>query len=124
MTASLTTADLVFINRVASRRFAGAEPVAPDAAVLDAAVAAGSDGTAVRAATALLAALLTSSAFPTVPEHSALLALHCALALRGLSLLAPQGVLVGMIRALAGGGDPSEFERWLEDRTVPSTSEG
>ena len=124
MTASLTSADLVFINRVASRRFGSGEPVAPDAAVLEAAVAAQSEGSAVGSATALLTALLTSRAFPALPEHSALLALHCALALRGLSLLAPQGVLVGMIRALAGGGDPGDFQRWLEDRTVPSTSEG
>jgi hypothetical protein len=124
VTAALTRDDLVFINRVAARRFAGAEPLAPDAAVLDSAVAAGGAGTAVASATRLVATLLTSPAFPTVPEHSALLALHCSLALRGLSLLAPQGVLVGMIRALAGGGDPSAFERWLQDRTVPSTSEG
>lgn len=123
MTAVLTAADLLFINRVASRRFAAAEPATPDAAAIQASLATGADGPVLRSATAVVAALLTRNAFPTVPQHTALLVLHCWLSLQGLSLLAPQGVLAGMIRGLASDADLAAFERWLEDRTVPSASD-
>ena len=121
MNATLTPADLHFINLVASRRFAGADPAEPDGPALDEAVAVGAGDDAVVAATRLLSTLISRQAFASVPEHTALLVLHASLAIRGLSLLAPQGVLVGMIRSL-GRGDIPAFERWLEDRAVPSAS--
>lgn len=121
MTATLTGEDLRFINRVAARRFAGGDPVEPDASALDEAVRAGAGDSALSSSTQLLSALMTQRVFTAASEQTALLALHASLALRGLTLLAPQGVLVGMIRTLARG-DHAGFERWLEDRVVPAAS--
>jgi prophage maintenance system killer protein len=120
----LTAADLRFIARIAGRRFAGADPPVPDQEALEAALLAAAEGTALRRAAALVSSLLANNAFAAVPMHTALLVLHCSLAFDGLSLLAPQGVLVGMVRSLAAGGDTAAFERWLEDRAVPSASGG
>jgi prophage maintenance system killer protein len=118
----LTVADLRFINRVAARRFTEAEPPLVEDSVLAAALDGDAPGTALEATAALVGSLLRGNAFTAVPLHTALLVLHCALAFDGLILLAPQGVIVGMIRGLAGDGDAAAFARWLEDRTVPSAS--
>jgi hypothetical protein len=56
------------------------------------------------------------------PLQTVLLVLHCALSLEGFSLIAPQGVLAGMVRGLAADGDATVVARWLEDRAVPSGS--
>lgn len=122
MSAPLSASDLCFINRVASRRFAGAEPARPDRAVLTAALEGAAGTTPLERTAELVASLLTRTAFASAPLQTALLVVHCALALDGFFLLAPQGVIVGMIRSLAGDGDAAAFARWLEDRTVPSTS--
>lgn len=123
MSPSLSVADLQFINRVASRRFTGGEPAAmADPAALEAALAASSQASGLQRPATLVAKLLRDDAFATAPLQTALLALHCWLASDGLSLLAPQGVLVGMVRSLAAGGDVTAFQHWLEDRTVPSAS--
>ncbi len=74
-----------------------------------------------RAAT-LAAVLLQRHAFAAAPLQTALLVLHCALSLEGFSLVAPQGVLAGMIHSLADDGDAAAVARWLEDRAVPTTS--
>ena len=124
MTRSLTAADIAFINRVAARRFAGADPVPPDEAALQAACGAATEGTATERAAHLVAGLLADGAFRTAPLQSALLTLHCALALNGLTLLAPQGVLAGMLRAAAGPGGADVLARWVDDRAVPSGSTG
>lgn len=123
MSKGLTVADLRFLNRVAARKFAGGDTPAFNSDALDNALPP-PGGTALHRAAALVASLLRSNAFAAAPVQTALLALHCSLAFDGLSLLAPQGVLVGMIRSLTTSGDVAEFERWLEDRAVPSASGG
>lgn len=122
MSSRLTVADLRFVNRVAARRFSGADPPPPDGDALASALEAAAAGTPLERAAGLAAALLSRAVFTAVPLHTALLAVHCALAFDGLILLAPQGVVVGMIRGLAHDGDAAAFARWLEDRTVPSAS--
>jgi prophage maintenance system killer protein len=120
MTAPLRAADLRFINRIASRRFAGGEPDAVEDSALEAALAECAGATPfVRAAT-LAAAMLRRAVVARAPLQTALLTLHCALALEGFSLLAPQGVAAGMIRDLAAGGNAATMARWLEDRAVPA----
>jgi prophage maintenance system killer protein len=122
VSAALTATDLGFINRVAARRFAGAEASEADRGALTAALQGAGEGTPLDRAAALAAALLRGRVFTVAPLHTALLAVHAALSLDGFILLAPQGVVVGMIRGLAGDGDAVAFARWLEDRTVPSAS--
>ncbi len=122
MSASLQSADVRFIHRVAAKRFAGGEAGSIDEAAIDEAVAAADGGTSfVRAAT-MAAGLLQRRAFSSSPLQTALLVLHCALSLDGFSLVAPQGVLAGMIQQLAADGDPAGVARWLEDRAVPTAS--
>jgi prophage maintenance system killer protein len=118
----LTAADVRLINRVAARRFAGVEnPAIDDAQLAKALAAQTADQSAYARATALTAALLAGSALLAAPKQTALLALHCSLSLDGVVLLAPQGVVAGMINDLAAGADVAAFVRWLEDRAVPST---
>jgi prophage maintenance system killer protein len=122
VSGTLQPADLRFINGVAAKRFAAAATPSVDEAAIDEAVAAAAEGTAfVRAAT-LAAALVQRRAFSSAPLQTALLVLHCALSLEGFSLVAPQGVLAGMIQQLARDGDPAGVARWLEDRAVPTAS--
>ena len=123
MSAALSAADVIFINRVASRKFAAGEPAAVDGAAIDAAITAAQGGSAHSRAARLAAGLLRGNATPTAPLHTALLVIHCSLSLDGLSLLAPQGVLAGMVRLLQEG-DVGTVEHWLEDRSVPSASSG
>jgi prophage maintenance system killer protein len=118
----LTAADLRFINSVAARRFGAVEKPAVDDAHLAKAVAAQTAGNnAYARAASLAAALLSGPVFSSAPKQTALLALHCSLSLDGVVLLAPQGVVAGMITGLAAGGDVDGFARWLADRAVPST---
>lgn len=122
MSAPLQPADLRFINTVAAKRFAGGDPGSIDDAAIAEAVAAAAEGTAfVRAAT-LAGTLLQRHAFSSAPLHTTLLVLHSAMSLQGFSLIAPQGVLAGMIEGLAKDGDAAVVARWLEDRAVPSAS--
>jgi prophage maintenance system killer protein len=122
VSAPLQAADLRFINRVAAKRFTAAEPASVDEAAIAGAIAAAADGTTyVRAAT-LAAVLVQRGAFSSAPRQTALLVLHCALSLEGFSLVAPQGVMAGMIQQLAGDGDAAGLARWLEDRAVPTAS--
>jgi prophage maintenance system killer protein len=122
MSAPLQAVDLRFIHDVAARRFAGGEAGSIDEAAIDEAVAAAAEGTAfVRAAT-LAAVLVQRRAFSSAPLQTALLVLHCALSLEGFSLVAPQGVLAGMIQQLAAEGDGDVVARWVEDRAVPTAS--
>ncbi len=122
MSAPLSAADLRFINDVAVRRYAAGESHAVDEAALGRALEAAAEGTAyVRAAT-LAAGLLRGQVFTGAPLQTALLVLHCALSLQGFSLVAPQGVLAGMVVGLARDGDAAVVARWLEDRAVPSAS--
>lgn len=122
MSARLSVADLRFVNRVAARRFAGADPPPADGGALAAALDGAVGTTALDRAAALAASLLRGGVFAAAPLQTTLLAVHCALAFDGLILLAPQGVIVGMIRGLAKDGEAATFARWLEDRTVPSAS--
>jgi hypothetical protein len=122
VTAQLRADDLRFINRIASRRFAGGDPGAVEESVLDAVLAAAVGATPFLRAGNLLAALLGRAVFVKAPLQTALLSLHCALALEGLSLLAPQGVVAGMIHGLDVGGDAATMARWLEDRAVPAAA--
>ena len=117
--SALRDADLRFVNLVAARRFAGGDPGAVDAAALDAALAAAADGPPFTRAATLAAELVQRGVFSSAPLHTALLALHCSLSLDGFSLVAPQGVLAGMIRGLSRDGDAAGVARWLEDRAVP-----
>ncbi len=122
MSGALHAVDLRFIHLVAVKRFAGGEEGSVDEAAIDEAVTAAAEGTAfVRAAT-LAAVLVQRRAFSSAPLQTALLVLHCALGLDGFSLVAPQGVLAGMIQQLAVDGDPANVARWLEDRAVPTAS--
>ncbi len=122
MSAPLSAEDVRFIHDVAIRRFAGGVAAAADDTAVSSAVAAAGEGTPfVRAAT-LVAVLLQRRAFSAAPLQTALLVLHCALHLEGFNLVAPQGVLAGMVRSLANGGGASDIARWLEDRAVPSAS--
>jgi prophage maintenance system killer protein len=116
-------ADLRFVNRVAARRCAGGEPGPVDEqAIATALGAAAVEGTPfVRIAT-LAAVLLQQHVFASAPLPTALLVVHCALALEGFVLIAPQGVTAGMIREVAADGDAGTLARWLEDRAVPSAS--
>lgn len=119
-------ADLRFINAVAARRFGGGEPPADveDDHILRA-IESASAATPFARAAALVSALLRGNVFASAPRHTALLALHCSLSLDGLTLLAPQGVLVGMLHELEEEqGDRDTVVRWLEDRAVPSSSAG
>jgi prophage maintenance system killer protein len=117
----LSVADLQLVNTVAARRFGGVDKPDVDVERLTAAV---SDqraaDTAFRRAAALVGTLLRESVFATAPLPTALLSLHCALSLDGIVLLAPQGVVAGMIKGIAAGDDPAVLARWLEDRAVPS----
>ncbi len=121
----LSVADLRLVNSVAARRFGGVDSPAVDEEALAAAVAEQrADDTAYARAASLVAALLRRSVFATAPLPTALLSLHCALSLAGIVLLAPQGVVAGMIKGLAAGDDPAILVRWLEDRAVPSSGGG
>lgn len=122
MTSRLTVADLRFVNRVAARRLLGADPPPADGDALAAALDGAVGDTPLDRAAALAATLLGGGMFAVAPLQTTLLVVHCALALDGFILLAPQGVIVGMIRGLAHDGDAATFARWLEDRTVPSAS--
>lgn len=122
MSPRLQAADLRFINGVAARRFAGGEPSSIDDAAVQDAVAAAAEGTAFARAATLVAVLVQRHAFTSAPLQTALLILHCALSLQGFSLIAPQGVMAGMIEGLAKNGDAAIVARWLEDRAVPSAS--
>ncbi len=122
MSAPLQAADLRFINGVAAKRFAGGDAGSIDDGAIVDAITAAAEGTAfVRAAT-LAAVLVQRRAFSSAPRQTALLVLHCALSLDGFSLVAPQGVLAGMIQQLASNGDAAGVARWLEDRAVPTAS--
>lgn len=118
----LTAADLRFINAVAAGRFARGDHADVDDAALTEAVALqrAGDPPSVRAAT-LAAALLGRQVFAAAPLPTALLAMHCSLSLDGAMLLAPQGVVAGMVKGLAAGDAPGSIARWLEDRAVPSS---
>ncbi len=122
MSAPLQADDLRFINGVAARRFAGGELGSVDEAAVAAGISAAGDGTAFLRAATLAAALLERRAFSAAPLQTALLVLHCALSLEGFSLVAPQGVMTGMIQQLATNGDAAAVARWLEDRAVPTAS--
>lgn len=118
----LTAADLRLINGVAARRFdAGENPGVDDAQLAEAVAAQTAGHNAYARAASLAKALLSGPVFSSAPKQTALLALHCSLSLDGVVLLAPQGVVAGMITGLAMGGDVAGFARWLEDRAVPST---
>jgi prophage maintenance system killer protein len=118
----LTTADLRLINTVAARRFVSVQsPEVDDARLAEAVAAQTAEPNAYTRAASLAAALLSGSVFSSAPKQTALLALHCSLSLDGVVLLAPQGVVTGMITGLATAGDMAGFARWLEDRAVPST---
>jgi prophage maintenance system killer protein len=118
----LTTADVRFINTVAARRFGAVEsPEVDDTRLAEVVAAQTAERNAYARAASLAAVLLSGSAFSSAPQQTALLALHCSLSLDGVVLLAPQGVVAGMITGLATGGDVAGFARWLEDRAVPST---
>lgn len=116
--------DLRFINLVAIRRFDPAhDPAEPQG--LEAALGASQNGSPHTRAATLAHELLSRHVFATAALPSALLAMVTQLARDGMQLLAPQGAIVGMIRELEGGGvDVTTVARWLEDRAVPSSSEG
>lgn len=122
MSGSLSAADVRFINRIAARRCGGGEPGGMDEHAIAAAIAAapGEGRPAFLRVAMLAAALLERDAFATAALPTALLVVHCALALEGFVLVAPQGVTAGMIRAVAHEGDAATLSRWLEDRAVPS----
>ncbi|MGH7721350.1 MAG: hypothetical protein ACRENL_00765 [Candidatus Dormibacteria bacterium] len=122
MSAPLSAADLRFVNSVAARRFAATEPGTVDEDALEAALAAADGGAPFERSAALATALLLRRAFSSAALPTALLVLHCALALEGFVLIAPQGVTAGMIRGVARDGDAATLARWLEDRAVPSAS--
>jgi prophage maintenance system killer protein len=122
VSATLQATDLRFINTVAARRFAGADAGRVDGDAVAAAVAAAAEGTPFARAAALAGVLLARQAFATAPLQTGLLVLHCALSLDGFTLVAPQGVLAGMIGSLARDGDTAAVARWLEDRAVPTAS--
>ncbi len=122
MKLTLDAADLRFINMVAARRFAAGTAASVDEAALEAALGDADGATPYLRAAALGAALLRRRVFPGAPLHTALLTLHCALALEHLTLLAPQGVAAGMVRDLQEDGEVEAVARWLEDRAVPTTS--
>jgi prophage maintenance system killer protein len=121
---ALTSADLRFINLVASRRFGGAREAAEPRG-LDSALEAVAAGTPYARAAALAAELIGRSVFAGAVLPTALLAMVTQLERDGLELLAPQGAIVGMIRELASGEvDVATVARWLEDRAVPAASRG
>lgn len=122
MSAVLSADDLRFINRIATARYGGAEVGAVDEVALAAALDAASEGSPFVRAAALAGGLLGRMAFAAAALPTALLAVHCVLALEGFSLIAPQGVAAGMIRGLDGAGDAATVARWLEDRAVPAAS--
>ena len=112
--SELSADDLHFINLVASRRFARVEGDVP-APGIDAVEA----PTPQARAAALATALLQAGAVNTAPAPTALLAVCCQLRRDGLRLIAPQGVLAGMIRGLENGRVAvGEFASWLQDRSV------
>ncbi|MFN2582307.1 MAG: hypothetical protein ABR498_06155 [Candidatus Dormibacteria bacterium] len=114
MSATLDPQQLRFINLVAARRFAHQEGdvPAPDVGEIDGA-------TPQRRAAALAAALMQPGAVETAAAQTALLAVCCQLRRDGLRLIAPQGVLAGMVRGLATGRvTADEFAAWLQDRSV------
>lgn len=118
----LSAADLRFINRVVAARF-GAGPTEVDDAALAAAVEAVPDGTPQRRAAVLAAELLARRVFASEPRRTVLIALHCALGVEDIGLLAPQGVLAGMVASLERG-EVDLVTRWLDDRSVPRSSGG
>lgn len=118
----LTAADLRFVNLVAARRFGGRAPIEPDD--LDGALRSVTGATPPQRAAAIAGALLGRRVFEVAPLPTALLAMTAQLDREGLQLLAPQGATVGMVRELAlGSGDVAVVARWLEDRSVPASSE-
>ena len=119
---TLSVDDLCFINLVASRRYAAADPVQPMG--LDAALEAASTQPLPFARAAGIAyELLARRVFATAPLPTALLAMVAQLDIYGRQLLAPQGAIVGMMRELQDGSvDAATIVRWLEDRAVPSSS--
>ncbi len=120
--STLEAADVRFINRVASLKCAGTKPAPVEESALAAALTGLTGATPFLRAAGLALALLHGRVFATAPYQTALLTLHCALGLDHLTLLAPQGVVAGMIRDLDAGGDVEALARWLEDRTVPASS--
>lgn len=113
----LAARDIAFIDAVARRRFS--EQAALDGAAIDIALDASREDSAFARAAAIAAAVTGTRAAGRAPLHTALLAMHCSLALDGYSLLAPQGVVAGMVRDLAANHDEGAVARWLEDRAVP-----
>jgi len=122
--AMLSVDDLRFVNLVATRTFGSGDPPAEPNAI-DAAIATIPAGAPHKRAAALAGALLSRRVFSVAPLTTAFLAMTCQLELAGMQLLAPQGAIVGMLRDLAAGVvDVSTVARWLEDRAVPTASEG
>lgn len=113
----LKTGDVVFINAVARRRFSGGDAEL-DAAALENVLAETRDAEPFHRAAAVAGAVAAGLAGGGALLQTALLVLHCSLALDGYSLLAPQGVVAGMVRGLAETRDATAVARWLEDRAV------
>ncbi len=119
----LSSADLRFINLVATRRFGDAEPPAEPRGLEEALESIGGASPHLRGAS-LAHALLSRGVFPDAALPTALLAMACQLQFFGLQLLAPQGAIAGMVRELAiGEVGVATVARWLEDRAMPASSE-
>lgn len=121
-TPLLQSADIRLIHLVASRR-RGVPAPALDEAALDSTMAnltGGDSGTPFARTAGVAAAVIGLVDDPAVAGQMALLALCCQLAVEGFTLVAPQGVLAGMVADLRSGrGNEASLSRWLEDRALP-----
>lgn len=118
----LRPADLRLIHLVASRRRGEPTPDL-DAAELDSLLGelnAADSGTTFTRTAGVAAGVSRLGDGGPLYAQMALLALCCQLALEGYTLVAPQGVLAGMITGLRNGrGNAASLARWLEDRALP-----
>ena len=116
MSVTISPADLRFIAATLSSR-AGGDGSSPDG--LDAPVSLQSATPSTRAAE-LGAIVFTRIPKAPLRRAIALTAMACQLRLDGYMLLAPQGVVVGMVGGLdTGRVSASAVARWIEDRAIP-----
>ncbi|GAC1340913.1 MAG: hypothetical protein NVSMB29_10560 [Candidatus Dormibacteria bacterium] len=126
--ASLSPGDLLLLHTVAARR-AGVDPGVLSSTHLEEAAAwpqveeAGIARFPTPFGRAAAQAEAAARVAPRAATLTALLALAARLAREGYVLVAPQGVLAGMVAGLVAGRlDAAALSRWIEDRAVPEAT--
>jgi hypothetical protein len=118
----LRAADIRLVHLVAAHRRGEPAPALDEAALdslLRGVAADEGAGTFPRAAEVARGVLRLVDE-PALARQMCVLALCAQLSLEGYTLIAPQGVVAGMITSLQKEGDAAALGRWLEDRALPA----